>query len=147
MQGTQIAGSSDERIGSRVGGALQTLGETRGSIGNVSKYYQQATDSDMRFCLAIVGALLPRSTRRVRILFLASVLALPLPAVAVAQTLYRSAGAAHQHCPHDTVVWLNTPTGIYHFKGERWYGRTRHGAFVCQHEANTVGDRATRNGQ
>ena len=26
---------------------------------------------------------------------------------------------AQQHCPADTVVWVNTPTGIYHFKGMR----------------------------
>ena len=43
--------------------------------------------------------------------------------------------------------WLNLPTGIYHFQGERWYGRTKSGAFVCQKEAKSVGDRATRNGQ
>jgi hypothetical protein len=22
---------------------------------------------------------------------------------------------AHQHCPADTLVWLNLPTGVYHF--------------------------------
>lgn len=54
---------------------------------------------------------------------------------------------AQQHCPTDTVVWLNLPTGIYHFRGERWYGRTRSGAYVCEKEADQAGDRATRNGQ
>ena len=39
---------------------------------------------------------------------------------------------AQQHCPGDTVVWLNLPSGIYHFKGQRWYGRTNSGAFVCR---------------
>jgi hypothetical protein len=55
--------------------------------------------------------------------------------------------AAQQHCPADTVVWLNLPSGVYHFAGERWYGRTKHGAFVCEKEADQAGDRATRNGQ
>jgi hypothetical protein len=55
--------------------------------------------------------------------------------------------AAQRHCPTDTVVWLNLPTGIYHFQGERWYGRTNRGAFVCKSEADHFGDRATRNGQ
>jgi hypothetical protein len=64
-----------------------------------------------------------------------------------AQTTYPSEQQAQQHCPRDTVVWLNLPTGIYHFKGERWYGTTKHGAFVCQKEADQAGDRATRNGQ
>jgi len=54
---------------------------------------------------------------------------------------------AQQHCPNDTVVWVNLPTGVYHFKGERWYGATKRGAFVCQKEADQAGDRATRNGQ
>jgi hypothetical protein len=42
---------------------------------------------------------------------------------------------AQAHCPRDVVVWLNTQTGIWHEKGMRWYGRTRHGAFVCRREA------------
>jgi hypothetical protein len=55
--------------------------------------------------------------------------------------------AAQKHCPADTVVWLNTRSGIYHLKGERWYGRTKHGAFVCKKEADAAGDRETENGQ
>lgn len=54
---------------------------------------------------------------------------------------------AHQHCPADTVVWLNLPTGIYHLRGQRWYGRTNSGAYVCQSEADRGGMRASRNGQ
>ena len=66
---------------------------------------------------------------------------------ALAQTQFPTEQQAQQHCPSDTVVWVNLPTGIYHFKGERWYGRTKSGAFVCQKEADQAGDRATRNGQ
>ena len=55
--------------------------------------------------------------------------------------------AAQRHCPADQVVWLNLPTGIYHEKGMRWYGRTRHGAYVCRKEADAAGYRDTRNGQ
>jgi hypothetical protein len=55
--------------------------------------------------------------------------------------------AAQAHCPRDTVVWLNIPTGIFHEKGMRWYGRTKHGAYVCKQEAVAAGDRDTRNGQ
>jgi hypothetical protein len=54
---------------------------------------------------------------------------------------------AQKHSPADTVVWLNLPSGIYHFKGERWYGSTRRGTFVCEKEADQAGDRASRNGQ
>ena len=51
---------------------------------------------------------------------------------------------AKQHCPTDTVVWLNLLTGVYHFKGDHWYGNTKSGAYVCQKEADKAGDRATR---
>jgi hypothetical protein len=54
---------------------------------------------------------------------------------------------AQRHCPSDVVVWLNLPSGIYHFKGQRWYGATKNGAFVCKEEADRAGDRATRNGE
>lgn len=30
-------------------------------------------------------------------------------------------------CPGDKVVWVNTKSGIYHFKGERWFGNTQQG--------------------
>ena len=52
--------------------------------------------------------------------------------------------AAKQHCPTDTVVWLNLRSGIYHYKGQHWYGNTKSGAYVCQKEADQAGDRATR---
>jgi hypothetical protein len=52
--------------------------------------------------------------------------------------------SAKQHCPTDTVVWLNLPTGIYHYKGQHLYGNTKSGAYVCQKEADQAGNRATR---
>jgi hypothetical protein len=54
---------------------------------------------------------------------------------------------AQRHCPKDTVVWVNTKTGIYHLRGERWYGRTKDGAYVYRKEADTGGDQMTRKGQ
>lgn len=66
---------------------------------------------------------------------------------ATAQAQFPTEQQAQQHCPKDVVVWVNLPTGVYHFKGERWYGRTRSGAYVCQKDADQAGDRATRNGQ
>jgi hypothetical protein len=54
---------------------------------------------------------------------------------------------AQMHCPKDVVVWLNMPTMIWHYKGERWYGRTKHGVFVCEKEAAAEGARGTRNGE
>ena len=45
--------------------------------------------------------------------------------------LFDTEGAAQAHCPKDVVVWLNIPSGIYHYKGERWYGRAEHGGPAC----------------
>ncbi len=72
-------------------------------------------------------------------------------AVAPVQTgslqLFATEVAAQRRCPNDVVVWLNTNNGIYHEKGMRWYGKTKHGAYVCRKEADAAGDRDTRNGQ
>jgi hypothetical protein len=67
--------------------------------------------------------------------------------VADVPAMFDTEAAAQAHCPRDVVVWLNIPTGIYHEKGMRWYGRTKHGAYVCKKEADAAGDRDTRNGQ
>lgn len=67
--------------------------------------------------------------------------------VAYHATYFDTEAAAQQHCPRDVVVWLNVNSGVYHYKGERWYGRTRHGAYMCEKEAIAEGDRASRNGQ
>ena len=63
------------------------------------------------------------------------------------QKLFSTEQTAHQHCPADTVVWLDTKSGVYHFKGQRWYAATKQGAFVCKKEADAADTRATRNGQ
>jgi hypothetical protein len=67
--------------------------------------------------------------------------------VAAALEQFTTEAEAQMHCPKDTVVWLNLPTKIWHYKGERWYGNTKHGAYVCQKEAAAEGARATRNGE
>jgi hypothetical protein len=72
-------------------------------------------------------------------------LALAFPAFGV--ETFTSESQAKQHCPADTVVWLNLPTMIWHYKGERWYARTKSGAFACEKEAAASGARGTRNGQ
>jgi hypothetical protein len=69
------------------------------------------------------------------------------PAAAAPLTLFSSEGQAQQHCPSDVVVWLNLPTHIYHWKGMRWYGNTKNGAYVCKKDADENGSRGTLNGQ
>lgn len=50
-------------------------------------------------------------------------------------------------CPGDRVVWVNIRSGIYHFQGERYFGHTKDGKFMCQRDADREGDRPTHNGQ
>lgn len=68
-------------------------------------------------------------------------------AYAEAAPQFQTERQAQQHCQGDTVVWVNTNSGVYHFKGQRWYGKTKEGAYECRKEADGKGDRATRNGQ
>jgi hypothetical protein len=84
---------------------------------------------------------------RVRRLLLGLLLALALAFPAFGLETFTSEAQAQQHCPTDTVVWLNLPTMIWHYKGQRWYGNTKHGAYVCEKEAAASGARATRNGE
>jgi hypothetical protein len=77
----------------------------------------------------------------------AILLAAALACPGFAQTQFPTEQQAQQHCPKDVVVWLNLSTGVYHLKGERWFGKSKSGAFVCEKEADQAGDRASRNGQ
>jgi hypothetical protein len=57
---------------------------------------------------------------------------------------FPTAQEAQQHCPDDLIVWLDLPTRTYHYRGQRWYGSTKNGAYVCRNEAKKAGMRATR---
>jgi hypothetical protein len=66
----------------------------------------------------------------------------PVVAVAAQQPPhFDSESAAQARCPNDTIVWLNTNTGIYHHLSVRRYGRTHRGGYVCRAEADAAGDR------
>jgi hypothetical protein len=48
--------------------------------------------------------------------------------------------AAKAHCPGDTLVWVNLGASkAYHTSADRYYGKTRHGAYMCQKEAQQQG--------
>lgn len=65
----------------------------------------------------------------------------------IAASLPALAQVRQPTCPRDKVVWVNTRTHIYHFQGERYFGRTKQGKFMCEHAADREGDRPSRNGQ
>jgi hypothetical protein len=80
-------------------------------------------------------------------LFAGLVVSLALAAPAFALDTFTDEAKARQHCPKDVVVWLNLPTMIWHYKAQRWYANTIHGAYACEKEAGAAGARGTRNGQ
>ena len=47
---------------------------------------------------------------------------------------FREEASAQAHCPGDSVVWVNGRSGAVHAKGDRYYGKTRTGAYACQGE-------------
>jgi hypothetical protein len=41
----------------------------------------------------------------------------------------------------DVTVWVNTKTGVYHCPNTRWYGNTKNGEYMSQHDAQANGYR------
>ena len=58
----------------------------------------------------------------------------------LAANQFSSEQAAKGHCPGDAVVWVNLGgSKAYHMSGNKFYGKTKHGAFMCQKEADRSG--------
>jgi hypothetical protein len=51
---------------------------------------------------------------------------------------------AKAHCPSATVVWVNFKSQIFHFSGNKDYGTTKDGAFMCETDASAEGARAAK---
>lgn len=39
----------------------------------------------------------------------------------------------------DPVVWLNTKSNVYHLSGDKYYGKTKIGKFICASAAKAAG--------
>ena len=53
---------------------------------------------------------------------------------------FSSEQAAKAHCPGDTIVWANLGgSKAYHTSGDRYYGKTKQGAYMCQKDADQSG--------
>lgn len=51
---------------------------------------------------------------------------------------FRTEQQAQQHCPDDTIVWLDPVSGNYHLKGSGSYGRSA-GRYACRNEVESAG--------
>lgn len=57
---------------------------------------------------------------------------------------FSSEQAAKGHCPGERIVWANLGgSTAYHTSGDRYYGKTKHGAFMCQRDADQSGFHAS----
>ena len=55
-----------------------------------------------------------------------------------------STTAAAQKPPAPGQVWVNTESKIYHCAGSKWYGNTKHGAYMSAGEATAKGYRLAK---
>jgi hypothetical protein len=58
---------------------------------------------------------------------------------ALSLALFRYEDVAQQHCPADSVVWLDFTKRKYYLSGQRLYGKGFHGSYVCLQEARESG--------
>ena len=58
---------------------------------------------------------------------------------------YATEGQAKFRCVGGTVVWANLNSKIYHFSGNKTYGQTKSGAYMCERDAQGQGMRAAKN--
>jgi hypothetical protein len=54
-------------------------------------------------------------------------------------TAFRTEQQAQEHCPKDTVVWLDPQSGMFELKGHGSHGVSSEGRFACRGEANARG--------
>ncbi len=68
----------------------------------------------------------------------------PSRAPAPAKASAPEASAPYQAPPAKGMVWVNTATKVYHYEGDRWYGRTKEGKYMTEKEAVAAGYRASK---
>ncbi|MGA9456487.1 MAG: hypothetical protein WBV43_13570 [Pseudolabrys sp.] len=69
----------------------------------------------------------------------------PAATAPTAANQYATEGQAKFRCVGGTVVWANLDSKIYHFSGNKTYGQTKAGAYMCERDAQSQGMRAAKN--
>jgi hypothetical protein len=64
----------------------------------------------------------------------------PSPSTAPAAKAPASSAKPHILPPNAAgLVWINTDTSVYHKRGSRWYGKTKHGKYMLEADAIKAG--------
>ena len=63
----------------------------------------------------------------------------------MALTAFRTQQQAQEHCPSDTVVWMDPQSGGYYLKGSAPYAHAGTGRYACRGEAKDAGMREMAN--
>ena len=80
------------------------------------------------------------------------VVVVTIPSVALAQqtpakppakiTLYETTDSAA--CSGDATVWVDSEAHVYYLKGDKFFGKTKHGGYNCRKQAGAAGYRASK---
>ncbi|MDE2580783.1 MAG: hypothetical protein KGL52_04045 [Rhodospirillales bacterium] len=57
---------------------------------------------------------------------------------------FKTIAEAKAGCGGDAVVWRARGSKVFHLAGSKYFGKTRHGTFVCQKAAEAKGLHAAR---
>ncbi len=66
------------------------------------------------------------------------------PSVAGSPAAKNAPTVAYTAPPSAGMVWVNKETKVYHKEGDRWYGRTKQGAYMTEADAVKNGYRASK---
>ena len=68
------------------------------------------------------------------------------PSAAKATESDKSSTTQAQVPPEKGMVWVNTKSSIFHYEGDRWYGKTKEGKFMTEADAVKAGYHASKEG-
>jgi hypothetical protein len=58
---------------------------------------------------------------------------------------FSTLSAAQAHCTGDMVVWVNSGRSrVFHTASSKYFGKTKHGAYVCEKSAMAAGYHAAK---
>ena len=95
--------------------------------------------------IAAAGALLFLSTATASLAQTTQRTPIPSTSPSASAQQYKSEAEAKSGCGSDQVVWANTSSHVLHKAGTQYYGKTTHGAYMCESAATKAGYHLAKN--